>query len=55
MRETQSYKAAQDPRRGLRKLPQRTEKGPQKGRKKKKTHQQGREWLTLVQSICFYF
>ena len=36
MRETQSYKAAQDPRRGLRKLPQRTEKGPQKGKKKKK-------------------
>lgn len=35
MRETQSYKAAQDPRRGLRKLPQRTEKGPQKGKKKK--------------------
>lgn len=40
MRETQSYKAAQDPRRGLRKLPQ-DRKRPTERQKKKKNSPTG--------------
>ena len=54
MRETQSYKAAQDPRRGLRKLPQRTEKGPQKGKKKKLTNRE-ESGSRLSNSFAFIF
>ena len=55
MRETQSYKAAQDPRRGLRKLPQRTEKGPQKGKKKKKLTNREESGSRLSNPFAFIF
>ena len=57
MRETQSYKAAQDPRRGLRKLPQ-DRKRPterQKKKKKKKLTNRDESGSRLSNSFAFIF
>ena len=55
MRETQSYKAAQDPRRGLRKLPQDRKRPTERQKKKKKLTNRDESGSRLSNSFAFIF